>query len=515
MMLNRRALPACAALLLLVNHRMDAQSWMRRYDAFQQEETQFGWSVEHDGDSGYVVFCFTTYQDSVLYGPVVGAAHLNGDGLVSAEHVSWVTGKYCYPGWSNTSDRTMDGGFVVGGSSDEGGDTIRVCVYRFAAGGQPAGIHELNLPGVAWIGRQAKQTLDGGFLICGETSATGTLDAFLVKTDSLFQVQWVQTYGSPNRRDLALAVALAPNGGYYLGGKKEITFNNFDQWVLRLDENGNQIWQATYGVAGNNDVPNAHLEALADGNCVFASAWNLTGNGEHTLCLVKIDTAGGVLWSHTYGGWCGGCSLFAVKEITPGGDLISCGQAWSIADDGEQGVLLRTTAQGDSVWQRNFFYADSLMSDGQGTLRDVLPTTDGGFIAVGMVYSSASGNNPPGYGQDLWVVKVDSMGCLEPGCHLITGLTSQVTNLRGALRVWPNPVQVQGQVQVTWDLPEAVTGSAQLTLVSAAGHVMGNWPVALAERGQSLDLGGYAAGLYHVHLVVEGRWVSGARVVVQ
>ena len=40
-------------------------------------------------------------------------------------------------------------------------------------------------------------------------------------------------------------------------------------------------------------------------------------------------------------------------------------------------------------------------------------------------------------------------------------------------------------------------------------------PVALAERGQSLDLGGYAAGLYHVHLVVEGRWVSGAKVVVE
>ena len=111
------------------------------------------------------------------------------------------------------------------------------------------------------------------------------------------------------------------------------------------------------------------------------------------------------------------------------------------------------------------------------------------------------------------------MGCLEPGCHLITGLTSQVTNLRGALRVWPNPVgaqgQGQGQVQVAWDLPEVGTGSAQLTLVSLAGRVMGSWPVALAERGHSLDLVGYAAGLYHVHLVVEGRWVSGAKVVVE
>ncbi|MBK8948112.1 MAG: T9SS type A sorting domain-containing protein [Flavobacteriales bacterium] len=90
-----------------------------------------------------------------------------------------------------------------------------------------------------------------------------------------------------------------------------------------------------------------------------------------------------------------------------------------------------------------------------------------------------------------------------------------MTNLRGALRVWPNPVPGQGQGQVTWDLPEAVTGSAQLTLVSAAGQVMGTWPVALAEQGHTLDLGSTSPGLYHVHLVVEGRWVSGARVVVQ
>ena len=62
-MLNRRALPACAALLLLVNHRMDAQSWMRRYDAFQQEETQFGWSVEHDGAVSYTHLTLPTNRE--------------------------------------------------------------------------------------------------------------------------------------------------------------------------------------------------------------------------------------------------------------------------------------------------------------------------------------------------------------------------------------------------------------------------------------------------------------------
>lgn len=489
------------------------QSYSRRYDVFEPGETQFGWSVEHDQQGGFFAICVTVYQDSTYYGPAVGVLRIDANGTALAEHISWVPAAFNYPGWSNCSDPTTDGGFIVAGSITNGVDTDKVCLYRFNTLGLPVGEQVLNLPGASWIGRQAKQTPDGGFVICGETSSVGFIDAFLIKTDSLFNVQWYQTYGFPNRRDYCPSVALGPNGGYYLGGHREITFDNFDQWVLRVDSVGDVIWQDTYGIPNYDDGPNAHIESLADGNCVFGSSWNLTGNGEGTLCMVKIDTAGGVIWSHTYGGWCAACSLFAVKEITPGGDLISCGQAWSYTDDGEQGVLLRVNSAGDSLWQRNYFYYDSLMSDGQGTLRDVLPTADGGFIAVGQVYWSASGNNPPGYNPDLWVVKVDSMGCLEPGCHLITGLQSQATNLRDVFTVAPNPAS--DVARLAWELPDALAGSAQLSVVSAAGQLVNTFPFAIAHKSLTLDVTAYPAGLYHLHLVVDGQWVSGCKMIVE
>lgn len=254
------------------------------------------------------------------------------------------------------------------------------------------------------------------------------------------------------------------------------------------------------------------MTTLANNDLVFATAWSVNPADDQVLALVKVDPNGSTLWSKTYGGAAYNTALFAVKEVSPGGDLIAVGQ--SSYPSLFNGVLLRTTAQGDSVWMRYYQYADSLWSQGFGNLRDVMPTPDGGFIAVGTAMASSNNpNDPPIYGQDTWVVKVDSMGCLEPGCHVITGLQSQVTTWRGALTVAPNPAS--GVARLAWELPDGLVGSCQLSVVSAAGHLVRTVPVTLAEKNYSLDVSGYPAGVYHVHLVVDGRWVSGGKVVVE
>ncbi len=91
--------------------------------------------------------------------------------------------------------------------------------------------------------------------------------------------------------------------------------------------------------------------------------------------------------------------------------LIACGQKWFQTDGGfayRKGILVRANSEGDSLWMREYVYYDSLMNDGQGLFRDVQPTADGGFVAVGQTAGSISGNNPPGLSQDVWVVKVDT-----------------------------------------------------------------------------------------------------------
>ncbi|MBL7963008.1 MAG: hypothetical protein JNM31_04100 [Flavobacteriales bacterium] len=123
----------------------------------------------------------------------------------------------------------------------------------------------------AWYRRSGKRALDGGYLICGETNAVGMIDAFLIKTDSLGNEEWLQTYGSLDRREGVISVDLVPGGGHFLGGRKEGAPGSYDQWIQRLDSMGDLIWENTYGII-YNDPSGAHLQTLADGNCVFASA---------------------------------------------------------------------------------------------------------------------------------------------------------------------------------------------------------------------------------------------------
>ncbi|MBL7963009.1 MAG: T9SS type A sorting domain-containing protein [Flavobacteriales bacterium] len=227
---------------------------------------------------------------------------------------------------------------------------------------------------------------------------------------------------------------------------------------------------------------------------------------------MKVDPNGSVIWSQTYDQPVFNSGLFAVKEIWPGGDLIAVGRKYFGSCNNV--LLLRTNSNGDSLWMRTYAYSDSLMTDGRGSLWDVVPSFDGGFVAVGTAYSACTGSTPPGYTQDVWVVKVDSMGCLVPGCHIVTDMTTQITNHRDALHVWPNPVSET--LYLSWQLPDALQWgkSCQLSVVSAAGKLVRTERISLVQEQFQLDVHDLSPGLYHLHLVSDGVWVTGGKFVV-
>ncbi|MBK9275397.1 MAG: T9SS type A sorting domain-containing protein [Flavobacteriales bacterium] len=257
--------------------------------------------------------------------------------------------------------------------------------------------------------------------------------------------------------------------------------------------------------------------ATSDGHITYAAGKYSGGNDQqHWPNLVKLDTAGNELWDETYGTAFFGTGFFSLAEVPGSHDLIACGQRYYQTMGGipySKGLLLRTNSQGDSLWMREYFYYDSLMTDGEGTLRDVQPTPDGGFVAVGAAYGSISGNNPPGLSQDVWVVKVDSMGCIEPGCHIITGITTQVTNLKDALSVWPNPTRDRATVKITLPQGGSLQKELRLHMVSTQGQEVLAIPVVPGEN--VLDVGRLASGLYYLHLTNGNTWLSGTKLIVE
>jgi len=90
-------------------------------------------------------------------------------------------------------------------------------------------------------------------------------------------------------------------------------------------------------------------------------------------------------------------------------------------------VITRFTLDGDSLWYRAYEFEPERSSQ----FRDIIPTNDGGFIAVGKAMQDETSAF-----QESWALKVDEHGCLVPGCHLVN--VPEYGKLP-SLRIGPNP----------------------------------------------------------------------------
>ncbi|MEO8588271.1 MAG: T9SS type A sorting domain-containing protein [Flavobacteriales bacterium] len=502
-------------IMLLIETLVNGQGFNKRYDAFGWEFGQTAFGIERVED-GYLVISGSDDYDSIAPGESffhasVLLTRVNEAGVLLWEKRSWRPEHSAFAGWANCCDTIPGAGYIVGGSSEDTLGNDEIYLMRFDANGDTLWTRVFGDPGLTyyWGGRQVKRTADGGFLIVGDTQ-TGGVDGFGLKTDSMGNEEWRRNYGwSTSQIDALLSSDHAPDDTYYMAGTRYLDDSNRDLWVQRTDTLGEVIWRVSWG--GPYDDGSGHLTTLSDGNALIANAHGFSADGTmFKPALTKVDaTDGSIVWDRPYGPVTLNTVLFAAKE-TSGGDLIACGVSYY---DGQQGLLLRTTAVGDSLWMRRYYYQDSLVTTGQGRFYDVLPTDDGGFIAAGAAYYPVSGPNPPGYSQDTWVVKVDGQGCIIPGCDAV-GITEQATNLLGAITLFPNPAH--DQVTVRLELPASAAGAAlQLSLIAADGRVVKQEIIANGAGSFILSLANVSPGLYTVHITNGTTWLTGAKLVVE
>jgi len=496
-----------------------AQTFNKRFDLFGEMEANTAWSVEVLPDGSALVIFNGPYstQDSI-FGSALCTVVVDPDGQFSNGFRLHVPGRNSFPGWTNSSVPSDTVGYYCFGSTSA--DTSRLAIYWLNNTGSVTHYHEIILPLGSWIARGGTQAPDGGFLLVGEYYPGPGFDALLVKTDAQGNLEWYRTYGSPGLYESLTSIVPAPWGGYYIGGSRETSTWVWEPWIVRVDELGNVIGEGDYG-SSFHEEPAAQLTLSDNGNVLVAGAMSLgTGIMDGRAMLYEVDQDGEIVWQKLYGPVTR-AALFVVHQVPGSTDLIAAG-----FDDRTEiveplmGTLLRTTATGDSIWMRSYAYHDSLVELGNAGFYDMQPTPDGGFIAVGFAEANWQ-QGPSGweqvYSRDVWVVKTDSMGCLEPGCHLIMGMETQITNLRGALNVAPNPVVSGGNVQMQLQLPGGFTvqGALRITVTDEAGRLVQEQPMPSGVSAFSFQLSAFPAGLYHLHLHDDSRWIAGAKLVVE
>jgi len=282
-------------------------------------------------------------------------------------------------------------------------------------------------------GWSVQQTSDGGFIVAGFTKSfgAGDSDVWLIKVDRNGNEDWNNTFGGQNS-DVGFSVMQTMDGGYIIAGHTySYGAGGSDVWLIKVDEEGNEEWNRTFGESGNDGA--SEVQQTADGGYVIVGGswlykthvdgdlqWKQliydanfsvvqTGDGGYIVTgyrynelgntdvrLLKTDEKGNEVWNRTFGGNRNDRGL-SVKHTMDGGYIIA-GTTESFSAGESDVWLIKTDANGNEVWNRVFGGA------GYDEGNSVQQTKDGGYIVAGRTSSFGAGI------YDVWLIKVDAEG---------------------------------------------------------------------------------------------------------
>jgi hypothetical protein len=286
------------------------------------------------------------------------------------------------------------------------------------------------------VARNMQCTTDKGNITCGWVASLqngdisearrGWYDMWIVKTDSLGNKQWDKRLGG-NVENAPKDVRVTVDGGYIIAGGSssgisgdktqenwDTTYSTSDCWVVKVNSVGNKLWDKRYG--GTKDdgayvvlptfdggyLLGCFSKSGANGNKTTPNL-NIPGSNFPNIWLVKIDSAGNMMWDKSYG-------IGTFIDITPNGTgymLSLLGRQNENAEIGDPWIL-KIDSIGNEVWERKYNCGADIYTFSE--------TTDGGYLMAGQGYRSDMVVywNPDDRIEDClgryntWVMKLDS-----------------------------------------------------------------------------------------------------------
>jgi uncharacterized delta-60 repeat protein len=342
-----------------------ATGWAKAYGGVNRDIAH---SIQQTADGGFI-FAGETYS--------FGAGNadewvvkLDADGTIQWQRAY---GEVGYD-MAHSIQQTSDGGYIVAGESSSFGGGTQVWILKLEANG---GITWQNLYGGSGddVAYAIQQTSDDGYIVAGETTSFGAVgvDALVFKLKSDGTIDWWNSYGGAND-DRARSIQKTSDGGFIVAGEtSSFGAGDLDVWVLKLDASGTVQWEKRYG--GANDEAAYSVQQTSDGGYIIAGGATPVGAFFNDVFLLKLDADGNGVWQNTYGG-ANDDVAYSVQQTSDGGYIVA-GRTSSFGNIFGDIWIIKVKSTGSIDWQKTYGGNDS------NSANAIRQTSDGRYVVAG------------------------------------------------------------------------------------------------------------------------------------
>ena len=396
--------------------------------------------------------------------------------LLSQPNIEW---QICLGGNQYESGQIIkpltDGSLIVAGITASGGDggsspqpqPYDIYITKLSPNGIIEWDHVIGGSGIEYIS-SVMVTNDGGYLLACSTNSDdasfpghhGLYDILIIKLNSQGNTQWQRSLGGSSNDFINInfepfkidqTILVTDDGGFIVSGHTisedgDVTgyhsAGNFtaDIWIVKLDYNGNVLWQKTIG--GTEVETLLSISLTGSGNIlVMGTSESIDGDvignhGNSDVLILELNTFGEILWQRCYGGsgyegsssgmpygssifqTSDGGFLFSTTTESNDGDVVGLHAQYPMLGQDNEPVyfgdiwVVKINSVGDVVWQK------CLGSNSIEGSHELIPTADGGILVSGWTLLVSDGIQLGNDGDvsgahgdfDLWLVKLSPAG---------------------------------------------------------------------------------------------------------
>jgi hypothetical protein len=239
-------------------------------------------------------------------------------------------------------------------------------------------------------------TRTGELIVVGRTdSYSEDMNVNIIKLDEQGNLIWDRTYGG-NETEEATEIIETKDGGFLAVGSSDSyaeNTNESDIWLLKINANGEREWEKTFQTTEIIDEAHGVVET-AEGDFVLVGNTTALADGNTDAILMKISNKGELIWQRIIGG----------EKSQHANHIIKNAEGYAIIGSVEiakkrwEMWIFTIDSQGNMLWQQNYGGSDNEMGN------TLVQNLDGSYVLAGFTYSFAEGS------LDAWVVKIDEKG---------------------------------------------------------------------------------------------------------